>query len=156
MRICILFRTEPFVIIKHFIFIVFNPEKVLNSGSLCSWLTAMDTGEGFVTCINVTCTLDFCHLRLWSFAVQLVVWRRTALTGILLHKTACTTRCRWRNSTGLCFYCHRLSLIPSIYKSLFISFSVCSLYWANKRPLTFCSRAKNLEESSKELSVHKV
>lgn len=134
-----------------FIICVSTPasEKVLTTFRLFAPDKQPWTGEGFVTCINITCTLNFCHFRLWSLAVELAVcWKKKALTGILLHITPCPTRCRWSNSTALCFYCHRLSLIPSIYKRVFISSSVCSRYWADKRPLTFCSRTKKLDESS--------
>lgn len=49
---------------------------------------------------------------------------------------------------ALYFCCHRLSLAPSTYKGLFISFRVCSLYWSNKRLMTYCSKAKDLGKTS--------
>lgn len=45
-----------------------DPEEEAHSGSLCSRLTARDTVEGFVTYINVTCTLEFCHFGLLALA----------------------------------------------------------------------------------------
>lgn len=125
---------------------------VLHSALLAvmfTWLTAVDMGELFLTCIKR-------HLQSWVLSLQaVIICRRSgylaeniALTEILLHKTPRTTHCQWRNNTALCFCCHPLSLTPSIYKSLFISFSVCSLYWANKGHWLSATKTKNMDKPS--------
>lgn len=65
-------------------------------------------------------SLIFVASGLWSLAVELDIQAREQLwRGFYWTKH--------NEKQHLCSYCHHLSLIPSIYKSLFISLSVCSL-----------------------------